>query len=411
MTLSYLGAERVVTNYNVMGVAKAALEASVRYLAADLGPENIRVNAVSAGPVKTLAASAISDFRFDGETGGGASATAARTRCGRSGRCGDVSAEPTVARHHGRNPVCRWRLQHHGNGISKMTTTQTTALPFPRILLGPGPSSVTPRVLEALGHAPIGYLDPELFTLSGRHFARILRMVYGTENAFTLPLTGTGMAGMESCLANLIEPGDQVVIGIAGFFGGRMAEIARRLGAEVTEVHAEWGRILEPEQLETALKPLGKVKMVGCVHAETSTGVRQPLEALAQLAHEHGALFLADAVTSLGGIPVEIDEAGVDVSYSGTQKCMGAPPGLSPITVSDRALQTALERKSPLAHWFFDWKLLRDYYDGAHAYHHTVPVNLYYALQAALHEIKEEGLEARFKRHRDVSVQLISGIG
>ena len=287
--------------------------------------------------------------------------------------------------------------------------SSTASLPFPRILLGPGPSSVTPRVLESLARAPIGYLDPELFALLDDVRAN-LRTVFGTRNEFTLPLTGTGMAGMESCLVNLIEPGDEVVVGIAGFFGGRMAEIARRLGANVTEVHAEWGRILEPEQLAAALKPLGKVKLVGCVHAETSTGVRQPLEALTALAHEQEALFLADAVTSLGGIPVDVDATGVDASYSGTQKCVGAPPGLSPITVSDRALQIALNRKAPVANWFFDWKLLRDYYDGAHAYHHTVPVNLYYALQTALHEIMEEGLEARFARHQEVSARLIAGL-
>ena len=287
--------------------------------------------------------------------------------------------------------------------------TQTSAIPFPRILLGPGPSSVTPRVLEALAKAPIGYLDPELFTLLDEMRAN-LRTVFGTRNAFTIPLTGTGMAGMECCLSNLLEPGDKVVIGAAGFFGGRMAEICRRLGAEVTEVRAEWGRVLEPEQFATALKSLSNVKLVGCVHAETSTGVHQPLEAIVALAHQHGALFLADAVTSLGGLPVEIDGRGIDVCYSGTQKCMGAPPGLSPITVSEHALQTAFDRKTPLADWFFDWKLLRDYYDGAHAYHHTVPVNLYYALHAALQEIMDEGLEARYARHRSVSAQLMAGL-
>lgn len=287
--------------------------------------------------------------------------------------------------------------------------TQTGAIPFPRILLGPGPSSVTSGVLEALARAPIGYLDPELFTLLDEMRAN-LRTVFGTRNDFTIPLTGTGMAGMECCLSNLLEPGDTVVIGVAGFFGGRMVEICRRLGAQVTEVHAEWGRILEPQQFSAALKPLANVKLVGCVHAETSTGVHQPLEALVALAHQHGALFLADAVTSLGGLPVEIDKTGIDVCYSGTQKCMGAPPGLSPITVSERALQIAWNRKTPLADWFFDWKLLRDYYDGAHAYHHTVPVNLYYALHAALQEIMDEGLEARFARHRDVSAQLMTGL-
>jgi alanine-glyoxylate transaminase/serine-glyoxylate transaminase/serine-pyruvate transaminase len=284
-----------------------------------------------------------------------------------------------------------------------------TSLPFPRILLGPGPSSVTPRVLAALGRAPIGYLDPELFDLLEKLRAD-LRWVFGTENPFTLPLTGTGMAGMECCLANLIEPGDHVVIGVQGFFGGRISEIAQRLGAHVTEVPGEWGRILEPDAFEAALKSLPRVKLVACVHAETSTGVCQPLEEIVRLAHRHKALFLADAVTSLGGIPVEIDSIGVDVCYSGTQKCMGAPPGLAPITVSERAWQVALDRKTPVGTWYYNWQLLRPYYDAPHSYHHTVPVNLLYALAEALTEIRDEGLETRFARHAEVSQMLISGL-
>ncbi len=284
----------------------------------------------------------------------------------------------------------------------------TTPLPSPRILLGPGPSSVTPRVLQALGQAPIGYLDPELFTLLDGLRAD-LRTVYGTTNGFTIPLTGTGMAGMEACLANLLEPHDQVVIGVNGFFGGRMVEICRRLGAEVTQVDAEWGRVLEPDVFEQALKPLKNVKLVACVHAETSTGVGTPLAPIAEIAHRYGALFLADTVTSLGGIPVESDRVGADVCYSATQKCMGAPPGLSPITVNDRALEVSNRRTCPVS-WFFDWKLLQSYFDGAHAYHHTVPVNLYYALRESLAEIVEEGLEARFERHRRQSAFLTEGM-
>ncbi len=193
----------------------------------------------------------------------------------------------------------------------------TSMLPSPRILLGPGPSCITARVLEALGREPIGYLDPELFTMLGEIRAD-LRKLFGTANEFTIPLTGTGMAGMESCLVNLIEPGDAVVIGVAGFFGARMAEISRRLGAEVTVIEAEWGKILEPQQFEQALKNLTKVKLVGCVHAETSTGIRQPLEEIGKLAHDNGALFLVDAVTSLGGISVNLDEVGADAAYSAT---------------------------------------------------------------------------------------------
>ncbi|HLK61394.1 MAG TPA: alanine--glyoxylate aminotransferase family protein [Chthonomonadaceae bacterium] len=283
------------------------------------------------------------------------------------------------------------------------------ALPFPRILLGPGPSSVTPRVLEALARAPLGYLDPELFEIL-EALREDLRFVFGTKNAFTLPLTGTGMAGMESCLVNLIEPGDNVVIGVHGFFGGRMVEICRRLGANVVQVDGAWGQILDPNTIRSAVKSLNTVKLVACVHAETSTGVRQPLEEIARIAHEQNALFLVDAVTSLGGIAVQIDEVGGDVCYSGTQKCVGAPPGLAPITANERAWEVVTARQTPVPNWYYDWKLLRAYYDEPHAYHHTVPVNLLTALRAALQEIREEGLEARFARHRDVSALLISGL-
>lgn len=284
-----------------------------------------------------------------------------------------------------------------------------TPIPAPRILLGPGPSGITPRVLEALGRAPIGYLDPEIFVLMDAIRAD-LRTLFGTRNEFTIPLTGTGMAGMECCLANLIEPGDRVVVGVNGFFGGRLVEVARRLGAEVTEVSSEWGKIVEPEAMEAALRAHTHVKLVACVHAETSTGVRQPLQPIVKLAHNHGALFLADTVTSLGGIPVDIDDTEVDIAYSGTQKCVGAPPGLSPITVSDTAWNAAMKRRCPVTHWYYDWNLLRNYYDAPHAYHHTVPVNLLFALHAALQEIHEEGMKARFDRHREVSAELQEGL-
>jgi alanine-glyoxylate transaminase/serine-glyoxylate transaminase/serine-pyruvate transaminase len=263
--------------------------------------------------------------------------------------------------------------------------------------------------LTALGKEPIGYLDPELFSLLDRLRAN-LRTVFGTVNEVTLPLTGTGMAGMECCLANLIEPGDQVVVGVNGFFGGRMVEIARRQGAEVTQVDAEWGRALDPEALGRAMRSLTNVKLVAVVHAETSTGVENPLGQLAEIAHANGALFLADAVTSLGGLSVEIDGRGVDICYSGTQKCVGAPPGLSPITVSASA-QAVIERRAKVVgNWYYDLGLLLQYYDQPHLYHHTVPVNLLFALDEALLEILEEGLDARFARHRNVSAALLEGL-
>ncbi|HZT41810.1 MAG TPA: alanine--glyoxylate aminotransferase family protein [Chthonomonadaceae bacterium] len=286
-------------------------------------------------------------------------------------------------------------------------------IPFPRLLMGPGPSAVSERVLEALAQPPIGYVDPEIFLLLDRIRAR-LRQVFGTENAFTFPQTGTGMSGMESCLANLIEPGDNIGVGIHGFFGGRMSEIARRLGAQVTEVHAEWGHILEPEQIEAALRPLSAVKLIACVQAETSTGIAQPLEPIAQIARQREALFVVDAVTSLGGMPVEVDRIGIDAAYSATQKCLGAPPGLAPVAVSDRAWEVVTDRKAATPVWYDDWRLLRTYYDAPHAYHHTVPVNLYYALDAALAEIEEETLPQRYARHREISAQLreaLQGMG
>ena len=283
------------------------------------------------------------------------------------------------------------------------------SIPSPRILLGPGPSSVSPRVLAALGRAPIGYLDPELFDLL-EVLRENLRTVFGTSNRFTVPLTGTGMAGMECCLANMLEPGDRAIIGVNGFFGGRMVEIARRLGAEVVQVDAEWGRPLEPETFLKALRSVPNVKIVACVHAETSTGVETPIAPIAAAAHEYGALFLADAVTSLGGLPVDIDKCGVDVCYSGTQKCMGAPPGLSPITVSNQAFAGIANRKQSVPNWYYDWGLLAGYYDAPHAYHHTVPVNMLYALSEALAETLEEGLADRFERHRKVSALLLDGL-
>src|SRR5579862_396209 len=253
-------------------------------------------------------------------------------------------------------------------------------LPYPRLLMGPGPLEVPARVLLAMAQPPIGYADPELFGI----LAEIQdgqRKVFGTSNAFTLALTGTGMAGMEACFANLVEPGDNVVIGVNGFFGGRMVEIAGRYGANVTRVDAEWGAPLDQERVAEAAASVGNVKLIACVHAETSTGVCQPLEPIAEIARSYDALFVVDAVTSLGGLPVEVDRIGIDACYSASQKCMGCPPGLAPITVSERALRVARERKSPVSNWYYDWGLLAKYWGGEHLYHHTVPVSNLFGLQ------------------------------
>ena len=284
-----------------------------------------------------------------------------------------------------------------------------TALPFPRILMGPGPCSIPARVVEAVGRAPLGHLDPELFTILDEIQER-LRGVFGTRNPFTIALTGTGMAGMESCFANLIEPGDTVLIGVHGFFGERMVEIAGRYGANVIRVNAEWGTTLHPPRVDEAAETAGKIKLIACVHAETSVGVRQPLEPIAEIARRRDALFVVDAVTSLGGLPVEVDRIGIDACYSATQKCMGCPPGLAPVTVSPRAFDVASKRATKVANWYLDWNLLANYWGGDRAYHHTVPSNLLVGFREALRVIDEEGHENRYARHRAASSLLLEGL-
>lgn len=287
--------------------------------------------------------------------------------------------------------------------------TASSSLPEPRLLLGPGPSPVHPRVLAAMSRPPIGYLDPELFEMLGE-IQTGLRMLFRTQNPYTLAVTGTGMAGMEFSLANLVEPGDTVVVGVNGFFGGRLCEIAARYGANVVRVDFPWGTPVEPARLAEACDtavPGGKVAIVACVHAETSTGVESPCAEVAKVAHERGALFLMDAVTSLGGIPVEIDAWGVDACYSATQKCVGTPPGLAPVTLGERAWAKVRNRKTPVANWYLDATLLDAYWNAKPAtYHHTVPVNNYYSLVEALGLIAAEGLETRWQRHRQTSALL-----
>lgn len=284
-------------------------------------------------------------------------------------------------------------------------------LPSPRILLGPGPLDVSSRVRLAMAKPPLGYLDPELFGVLD-DIREGLRPIFGTANPFTIALTGTGMAGMESCFANLVEPGDAAVVGVKGFFGGRMVEIAERYGAKVTRVDADWGTILDADRMADAAEQAsrtGRLKLVACVHAETSTGVRQPLELIAEVARRHDALFVVDAVTSLGGLPVEVDSVGIDACYSASQKCMGCPPGLAPISVSPRALAAAAERRTPVVNWYYDWKLLASYWDD-HAYHHTVSSAALFGLQESLRAIHEEGLPTRFARHEAVSARLLKGL-
>jgi alanine-glyoxylate transaminase/serine-glyoxylate transaminase/serine-pyruvate transaminase len=270
---------------------------------------------------------------------------------------------------------------------------------------------VHPRVLQAMAAPLIGHLDP-LFLRLMNEIQESLRWLFKTRNAFTIALSGTGSAGMEAVLANLIEPGNPVLVGVNGAFGERMATIVERCGGRLIRMEAEWGRIIEPAQLEQALLHHGPVSAVAIVHAETSTGVRQPLEQLGTLCRQHGALFIVDAVTSLGGIPVEVDAWGIDACYSGTQKCLSCPPGLSPITLSERAMAVLRQRKKPCQSWYLDFGLIADYWEASkRAYHHTAPISMLYALHEALRLIQEEGMEARIARHHQNSVALMAGLG
>jgi alanine-glyoxylate transaminase/serine-glyoxylate transaminase/serine-pyruvate transaminase len=240
---------------------------------------------------------------------------------------------------------------------------------------------------------------------------QLLRFVFATANTLTLPISGTGSAGMEACLVNLLEAGDEFVVGVNGVFGTRMAEVAERAGAHVRRVEAPWGKIVQPEQIQAALRNAKKPKLVAVVHAETSTGAWQPLEEIAALAHEHGALMLADCVTSLGGAPVDVDGWGIDAAYSGTQKCLSCPPGLAPVTFGQRAVGALAKRKTKVQSWYLDLSLLAQYWGEERVYHHTAPITMNYALREALRIVVEEGLPARFARHAKNHQALAAGLG
>ena len=292
-----------------------------------------------------------------------------------------------------------------------MATVGTLSIPE-RVLLGPGPSDVHPRVLQAMSTPLVGHLDPKFIELMD-HTQNLLRFVFQTQNTMTLPISGTGSAGMETCFANLIEPGDEVIIGVNGVFGTRMVEVATRCGAKPIEMKAEWGRVFTREQVQAALAECPHPKFVALVHAETSTGAWQPLEDMASLIHQAGALFLVDAVTSLGGCPLEVDNWGIDACYSGTQKCLSCPPGLSPVTFSQAGLDIIGNRKSKVQSWYLDLSLLGNYWSEGQAkrvYHHTAPISMNYALCEALTLVKEEGLSARHARHRRNHEALAAGL-
>jgi alanine-glyoxylate transaminase/serine-glyoxylate transaminase/serine-pyruvate transaminase len=277
----------------------------------------------------------------------------------------------------------------------------------PRLLLGPGPSPVHPRILEALARPTVGHLDPQFLAVMDDVNAR-LRRVFGTSNALTFPVSGTGSAAQEASLANLVEPGDEVIVGINGVFGGRLAEMARRMGCTVVTVEEPWGRILDPDRLIGAHRAHPGARVLALVHAETSTGARQPLDEVGAYLADTDTLFLVDTVTSLGGIPVGVDANHVDAAYSGTQKCLGVPPGLAPLTFSPRAVERIRGRARPCQSWYLDAALLADYVgEGSERkYHHTAPINMMYALHEGLVIVEEEGLDARFRRHEEAGRQL-----
>ena len=298
----------------------------------------------------------------------------------------------------------------HRSSFLSFTPMQAPAQfrPPARLLMGPGPSNVAPSVLQAMSMPLLGHLDP-VFVKMMDEIKAMLRAVFLTENEMTFPVSGTGSAGMEFCFVNLIEPGDEVVIGVNGVFGTRMVDVAERCGAKVTKVDAPWGRIIEAQQIADALK--GKrPKLVAIVHAETSTGALTPVEEISKLAHDAGALFLLDTVTSLGGCPVRIDDWEVDAVYSGTQKCLSAPPGLAPVSLSPRALEIATKRSKKVQSWYLDVNLLASYWGQERVYHHTAPITMNYAIHEALRLVLVEGLENRWRRHKENHELLVKGL-
>ena len=280
--------------------------------------------------------------------------------------------------------------------------------PSRRVLMGPGPSDVDDAVLSAMARPTLGHLDPDFLVIMDE-IRGMLRSVFRTKNELTMPMSGTGSAGMETCVVNLVEPGDRVLVGVNGVFGTRMAEVARRAGAEVTEVQGEWGRAFTADDFRSGADG-SKYDLVCVVHAETSTGVLQDIPPIREVADEFGALLLVDCVTSLAGHAVEIDAWGVDAAYSGTQKCLSCPPGLSPVTFSPRAAERIRNRTHKVQSWYLDLSLIQGYWGEERSYHHTAPINMLYGIHEALRLVLEEGLDARFERHARNAAMLRVGL-
>ena len=274
--------------------------------------------------------------------------------------------------------------------------------PTKRILMGPGPSDVHPRVLKAMSSPLMGHLDPEFIQMMD-DIKRMVQEIFITKNHLTFVVSAPGSAGMETCLVNLLEPGDECIICVNGVFGGRMVDIAERCGAKVYRIDTEWGMVTEPDQIKKALSHCPKPKLVALVHAETSTGALQPLQEISDLVHDAGALLVVDAVTSFAGVPLKVDEWKIDAIYTGSQKCLSAPPGLSPVSFSEAAVKVLENRKSKVQSWFLDLSMVKNYWAGAkRAYHHTAPVSSVFALYEALNLVLEEGLENRWTRHKQI---------
>jgi len=283
--------------------------------------------------------------------------------------------------------------------INNSQKLQLEPLAMPkRLLLGPGPSNAHPAVLQAMNTPPVGHLDPAFLVLMDE-IQSLLRYVWQTENSLTIAVSGTGTAAMEATIANSVEPGDVVLVGVAGYFGNRLVDMAGRYGADVRTLTKPWGQIFSLDELQTALKTHRPV-ILALVHAETSTGARQPLEGVSDLCREFGCLLLVDTVTSLGGVPIFLDQWGVDLAYSCSQKGLGCPPGASPFTMSQRAMEKLQQRRTKVENWYLDMSLLSKYWGNERVYHHTAPINLYYALREALRLVAQEGVENCWQRHQ-----------
>ncbi len=282
-------------------------------------------------------------------------------------------------------------------------------IPPNRILMGPGPSGVDPRVLEAMSRPTIGHLDPKFIELMDE-IKELLKYAFQTKNEVTFAVSGPGSVGMETCLVNLIEPGSKVLVCINGVFGGRMKSIVERCGAESVVLSMDWGKAIDPQLFEDTLKQNQDISLCSFVHAETSTGAKSDIRLLTEIAHNYNCLVIADTVTSLGGIPLLIDEWNIDASYSGSQKCLSCPPGLSPVTFNVRAVEFIKKRKTPVQSWFMDLNLVLGYWGGntKRAYHHTAPINSLYALHESLLILKEEGIENSWSRHKINGESLVS---